>query len=103
MKRLPLFACGFALGLGIAPMVQGNPQAQNANNKANVRYALNGAFRDGLYLGRLAAANGERSHAAAGRWSTPEDRASFSDGYSAGYEEIVASGTSTASPPRIGQ
>jgi hypothetical protein len=98
MKRLPLFASVVALGFGIFPMVQGNRYPKLAKDQANPAYALNGAFRDGLYLGKLAAAAGERSHAAVGRWATSEDRASFSDGYSAGYEEILASRAATASP-----
>src|SRR5690349_1072911 len=98
MKRLPLFASTVALGLGIFPMVQGNHHHKLANDQADPAYALNGAFRDGLYLGKLAASAGERSHAAVGRWATSEDRASFSDGYSVGYEEILANRAATASP-----
>jgi hypothetical protein len=39
--------------------------------------ATNGAFRDGLYLGALAAKRGEEPRIAEGRWSSQPDRASF--------------------------
>ena len=59
----------------------------------------NGAFRDGLYLGRLAAERGAEPHVAIGRWATPEDRSSFTAGYQRGYSEFLAS--RAASVPRL--
>ena len=47
--------------------------------------ALNGAYRDGLYLGKLAARRGEEQHTAAGRWATQVDRNYFATGYEDGY------------------
>jgi hypothetical protein len=44
-------------------------------------HATNAAFRDGLYVGKLDAAQGNVIHPAVGRWSTKEDRTAFSEGY----------------------
>src|SRR5881394_2086402 len=52
--------------------------------------ATNAAFRDGTYLGNLAASRGESPHLASGRWSRAEDRASFTYGYQQGYEKVSA-------------
>jgi hypothetical protein len=59
--------------------------------------ALNGAFRDGLYQGRLDARRGTEPHVASGRWATDQDRAWFRRGYWRGYSELLAS---KASPGR---
>ena len=42
---------------------------------------LDGAYRDGLYVGQLAAKSGRRSRPPIGRWSAEKDRASFGAGY----------------------
>jgi hypothetical protein len=47
--------------------------------------ATDGAFRDGLYLGKLDAEQGRKQHPAIGRWNTTEARASFFAGYRQGY------------------
>jgi hypothetical protein len=60
-----------------------------AKSVPDYRHA-NAAFRDGLYLGKLDAAQNNDRHIAVGRWSTTEDRASFSEGYGLGYEQISA-------------
>jgi hypothetical protein len=49
--------------------------------------SIDGAFRDGLYLGKLNAQDGDEQHIASGRWSTGKDRASFIDGYQRAYAE----------------
>jgi hypothetical protein len=56
----------------------------------DVSMAANGAFRDGLYLGRLDAGRGRPLHPAVGRWSTEKDRASFAAGYRRGYDDFLA-------------
>jgi hypothetical protein len=55
---------------------------------AEARFAADGAFRDGLYLGKLAAENGQSQSLAVGRWSTEQDRAMFTAGYRRGYSQI---------------
>jgi hypothetical protein len=78
-----LFAAGYERGYSANLVVESlavSPQS------------IDGAFRDGLYLGKLNARDGNEQHIASGRWSTGKDRASFIDGYHRAYAE-----TSTAS------
>lgn len=53
---------------------------------SGTRLAADGAFRDGLYLGKLAAQSHQIARPAVGRWSTNEDRSRFAAGYSAGLQ-----------------
>jgi hypothetical protein len=53
--------------------------------------ASDGAFRDGLYLGKLAAEGGQAPRLAIGRWSADQDRSMFAAGYRRGYSESLAS------------
>ena len=53
--------------------------------------ATNAAYRDGLYVGRLAAEQGQGASAPTARWSRDEDRASFRAGYEQSYQLAVAS------------
>jgi len=50
-------------------------------------HATNGAFRDGLLLGKGEAKRGAEAHISAGRWAADQDRASFTEGYQQGYAE----------------
>jgi len=52
---------------------------------SGVGKAIDGAFRDGLYQGELAAARGSERHISRGRWAVDKDRASFTEGYQQGY------------------
>jgi hypothetical protein len=54
---------------------------------ADVQLANDAAFRDGLYLGRLAHAANRQTLPPIGRWSTEKDRASFTAGYKQGFAE----------------
>jgi len=45
------------------------------------------AFRDGLYLGRMAHSAKSAMHPPVGRWSTDKDRASFVEGYRRGFTQ----------------
>ena len=51
--------------------------------------ALDGAFRDGLFIGRFTADTGLPSRPPVGRWSNDSDRASFLAGYQRGYKEVL--------------
>ena len=44
-----------------------------------------GAYRDGLFLGKLDAAAGKAPHLAVWRWNSDADRELFSAGYRRGY------------------
>ena len=52
--------------------------------------ALDGAFRDGLYVGQLTARSGGPERPPIGRWSDDSDRASFLAGYERGYESVLS-------------
>jgi hypothetical protein len=60
------------------------------NGSAGTQPALSAAFRDGAYLGKLAAKQGETPKPPVGRWAAPSDRASFVAGYYTAYRRIVS-------------
>jgi hypothetical protein len=91
MKRLFLLASVFALGMETASMLRTAHLNHFSSPNENVAQITDGAFRDGLYLGRLAAESGAEPHVAIGRWATLEDRTSFTTGYQRGYGEFLAS------------
>jgi hypothetical protein len=103
MKRLSLFASVIVLGVGTASVFHGNrhPSFPSAND--NLRETTDGAFRDGLYLGRRAAERGDEPHVAIARWATAEDRASFTAGYQRGYSRFLASRVTPAKRVRPAQ
>ena len=90
MRRLFLFAVALTLWAGVAFMLLSGarqdsfPQLHD-NNPVQTR----AAFRDGLYLGRLAAQRGEEPHISEGRWSNQADRVLFTAGYAQGYDEGI--------------
>ena len=91
MKMLPLYALVIALGLVPMSMLSGDRHHNSPNANGNVAQITDGAFRDGLYLGRLAAEGGSEPHVAIGRWATADDRSSFTAGYHRGYSQLLAS------------
>ena len=68
MKTLLTIALVAALGTGSAFMVG----TEHSSNGPTLR--TDGAFRDGLYLGRLAAQSGGERHVSVGRWATAQDK-----------------------------
>jgi hypothetical protein len=64
-----------------------HPDSSALTDNSEVRFAEDGAFRDGLYLGKLAAQGRQVQRPAIGRWSSDQDRASFTAGYRLGYEQ----------------
>jgi hypothetical protein len=97
MKTFLTFALVVGLGTGTAFMLAPDHSKQFANSSASAQ-RTDGAFRDGMYLGRLAAESGGEHHVSVGRWATAQDRSSFSAGYEQGYSEFLASraGATTA-------
>jgi len=89
MKILSLYASVIALSM-VSMLYSGRHHNSSAAND-NAAQITDGAFRDGLYLGRLAADGGGEPHVAVGRWATAEDRSSFTAGYQRGYSELLAS------------
>jgi hypothetical protein len=86
MTKFFIYAAIFT-GLGASAIGLSKISVQ-PDASAETRFASDGAFRDGLYLGKLAAENGEPRRLALGRWSTEQDRAMFAAGYRRGYSEI---------------
>jgi hypothetical protein len=62
-------------------------QATGSGQSIAAQQAGDGAFRDGLYLGKLARRANSPMNAPIGRWSTEKDRASFLAGYRQGFNE----------------
>jgi hypothetical protein len=91
MKTFSLFTLLVAIGVGTAFMLVGHHRNQFASPNTIAAQSTDGAFRDGMYLGKLAAERGTASHVAIGRWSTAADRLSFTAGYQQGYSEFLAS------------
>jgi hypothetical protein len=82
-KLLALF---LAMGcVGTSAVVVHGSKGQPQSTAAQT--ANDAAFRDGLYLGRLAHAANRQMRAPVGRWSTEKDRASFAAGFQQGLSE----------------
>jgi hypothetical protein len=91
MKILSLYAAVIALSMVPVSMLYGDRHQNSPAANDNVAQITDGAFRDGLYLGRLAAESGSEPHVAVGRWAATKDRASFTAGYQRAYGEFHAS------------
>jgi hypothetical protein len=100
MKTSALFALVLALGVGTASMLRTDHHNHFSSPNGTAAQSTDGAFRDGLYLGTLAAGRGAESHIAIGRWATPEDRSSFTAGYQQAYSEFLASRVAPTTPGR---
>ena len=92
MKKLSSYAFVIVLSLGAAAILanSGQTPAQVQGSQpqdSQAKLAADGAFRDGFYLGRLAAEGGQPMRPSIGRWSTAQDRSMFSAGYRRGYDE----------------
>ena len=90
MNKLVTYSLAIAVSLGTTAMLDNNQHSDSANASAEARLAADGAFRDGMYLGKLAAGNRQPLRPAVGRWSTEQDRARFTAGYERGYSESLA-------------
>ena len=82
MSKILLYSL-IVIGLSATAMVQANSGPRNMQSESVL--AADGAFRDGLFLGRFSAANGQAMRPPVGRWSTEQDRAMFLAGYQRGY------------------
>jgi len=90
MSRVSTYALAIAACLGTTAMLANSKHTNNPTSSVNARLEADGAFRDGLYLGKLAAESGQPLNPAVGRWSTDQDRATFSTGYQRGYNAVLA-------------
>lgn len=91
MKTNVLLTFVVALGIGTASMIQTDVYKHLSSSDQSAAQAIDGAFRDGLYVGKLAAERGTAPRAPIARWAALEDRSSFSAGYHEGYSEFLES------------
>jgi hypothetical protein len=91
MKKLFLCLTVLALFAGAAARLRTDRPSPSPVIVTDASRDASAAFRDGLYLGKLAARQGNPMRVASGRWSTSDDRALFAVGYQQGYHESVAS------------
>ncbi|MGO8796647.1 MAG: hypothetical protein ACLQLC_17630 [Candidatus Sulfotelmatobacter sp.] len=83
-----------ALCLGATATLAISNRNGTLNSNSEARFAADGAFRDGLYLGRVTAQQGQPARPGVGRWSSDQDRTMFAAGYRRGYSESLTSGES---------
>jgi hypothetical protein len=89
MQRLLAYVLAMGCVGTSAMLVQHNGKPRPSQS-AELRLANDAAFRDGLYLGRLARAANRQTRPPIGRWSTEKDRASFVAGYRQGFGEELS-------------
>lgn len=65
-----------------------SPAAATSESRG-IDATLSAAYRDGLYVGKLAAQRGEKRLAPAARWSAQNDRDAFLAGYQQANAEIA--------------
>jgi hypothetical protein len=90
MSKLAACTLAIAVSVGTTAMLEDSRRTIHPSPSAEARLAADGAFRDGLYLGKLAAESGQVQRPAVGRWSTEQDRVTFILGYQQGYTESLA-------------
>jgi hypothetical protein len=83
-----ILACVLVVGFaGTSGLVfhgmRGDPHMQ----AASAQMAVDGAYRDGLFLGKMSRQGQHSALPPVGRWSTEKDRASFLQGYRQGLSE----------------
>ena len=88
MSRFSIYTF-VAVFLGVIGLASNSQIAAAPEQGVEVRMAADGAFEDGLYLGRLAVQGGQPSHPGVGRWAADRDRAVFLQGYLQGYESVA--------------
>ena len=83
MKKITLSALALLVVTASAFTLRSQTTAQLRTDSRET--ATNAAFRDGLYLGKLASEGGSEYRVASARWARANDRASFAAGYDQGY------------------
>ncbi|HEY3974816.1 MAG TPA: hypothetical protein VGM18_17555 [Candidatus Sulfotelmatobacter sp.] len=91
MDKIFSIALAAAVCLGTTALLATNATNSGAARQiknSDPRLATDGAFRDGLYVGKLDLAAGRQLRPTVARWSSEGDRASFIAGYQRGYNEV---------------
>jgi hypothetical protein len=87
MHMLTLFLSSIMITICFATLSTiGATSNQISAPTADVNRTINGPYRDGLYLGSLAANHRQAFHISAGRWAIQKDREAFSEGYRLAFE-----------------
>jgi len=84
MDKLITSALAIAVCLGTTAMLA-NSGRRPRPTRTEAQMATDGAYRDGLYLGKLTTKSGLPLLPPTGRWATERDRASFLAGYQRGF------------------
>ena len=71
------------------PETSVKPQGAATSQSRAINPLSSAAYRDGLYVGKLAAQRGEQRLAPVGRWSAQDDREAFLAGYQQANAEIA--------------
>ena len=83
-----LLAYVLAMGcVGTSAMLVQRDATMRQRESVDRQLANDAAFRDGVYLGKLARAANRRMRPPIARWSTEKDRAIFAAGYRQGFGE----------------
>ena len=90
MNKLLTLALALVVCVGTTAMLARSLNARHGQ-KSDPQIVADGAFRDGLYVGRLAAEGGRPLRPQVGRWSSEADRTLFVAGYRRGYNDALAS------------
>ena len=86
MERLLTYV--LAIGcVGTSAMLIQRDMGTRRDPSPAAQQAVDGAFRDGFYLGKLARTAKRTMRPPVGRWSTEKDRASFVAGYRQGFND----------------
>ncbi len=82
-----LLVCAIVAGLaGSSSLLFEGIRAMPPKASVEVRLATDGAYRDGLFVGKLRREAQTNLLPPVGRWSTPQDRTAFLQGYRQGLE-----------------
>ena len=87
MKKYFMWMVALAVCAGAAEIASSvNQNAADRQSSASAE-ASTAAFRDGAYVGKLAAHRGEAPHQAIGRWAQNADQRQYATGYTQAYYE----------------
>ena len=90
MTKLITYALTIAMCMGTTALLAISNRTATASTNSEAHFASDGAFRDGLFLGKRAVELGQSVHPAVGRWSSEQDRAMFLAGYRQGYSQSLS-------------
>lgn len=93
MKKFMLFVGLIELCVVVAMIQAGH--TRNQAPRTTVIQSTSAPFRDGLYLGKLAAQRGAEPDIPTARWSSDGDRTLFAKGFNCGYQDAVESAART--------